>query len=112
MIASRVMTIPRRSQGHDARMERARLSLVGLSVGDAFGGRFFTPPGRERIVPPPVWGYSDDTVMAHALVEHIDRHRRIDRDELAQSFARRYLADPYRGYGLSVRRVLERIGEG
>ena len=27
-------------------------------------------------------------------------------------FARRYQADPYRGYGLSVRRVLERIAEG
>jgi hypothetical protein len=26
---------------HEARMDRARLSLAGLSVGDAFGERFF-----------------------------------------------------------------------
>jgi hypothetical protein len=96
------MTTPWRRPGHDARLERAHLSLKGLSVGDAFGVRFFTPPGCERIVPPPVWQYSDDTMMAHAVVEHLDRHRWIDRDELASSFARCYQADPYRGYGLTV----------
>jgi hypothetical protein len=29
---------------HHARLERARLSLDGLSVGDAFGEGFFVPP--------------------------------------------------------------------
>jgi hypothetical protein len=33
---------------HDARLARARLSLEGLSVGDAFGETFFVPPARAR----------------------------------------------------------------
>ena len=50
--------------------------------------------------------------MAQAIVEVLDRHGGIDRAELAGLFAGRYQADPYRGYGLSVRRVLDRIAEG
>ena len=44
-------------QDHDARMDRARLSLAGLSVGDAFGERFFAHPDvvvgliRSRAIP-------------------------------------------------------------
>ena len=94
------------------RLGRALLSLEGLSVGDAFGGKFFAPPGPGRAVPPPVWRYSDDTEMALAIVEILEIHGRIDREKLARSFARRYEADPYRGYGLSVRRVLEGIAGG
>jgi ADP-ribosylglycohydrolase len=95
---------------HEAeRLGRARLSLEDLSVGDAFGGKFFVPPGPGRAVPPPVWRYSDDTEMALALVEILEGHGEVDRERLARSFARQYEADPYRGYGLSVRRVLEGI---
>ena len=94
------------------RMERALLSLEGLSVGDAFGGRFNFRTEVSRALPPPPWYYSDDTVMALAIVEILDRHGRVEQEELARLFARRYQADPYRGYGLSVRRVLERIDEG
>ncbi len=106
------MTTPGRPADHRERIERARLSLDGLSVGDAFGGRFNfrTEPGRD--LPPPPWHYSDDTVMALSVAEVLDRHGRIEQEDLAGRFARRYLADPYRGYGLSVRRVLEGIAEG
>jgi ADP-ribosylglycohydrolase len=89
-----------------------RLALEGLSVGDAFGGRFFVPPGPDRFLPPPPWRHSDDTAMASVIVAILDRHGRIDQAELARAFARRYQAEPDRGYGMSVRRVLERIGEG
>ncbi len=106
------MDIPSRPSLHEDRLGRALLSLEGLSVGDAFGGKFFAPPGRDRAVPPPVWRYSDDTEMALAIVEALGRDLGIDREELALSFARRYEADPYRGYGLSVRRVLEGIAGG
>jgi ADP-ribosylglycohydrolase len=97
---------------HGERMARARLALDGLSVGDAFGGRFFHPPGESRAVPPAPWPYSDDTEMALAIVSVLDRHGRVEPEELARDFARRYQADPYRGYGLTVRRVLEDIAEG
>jgi ADP-ribosylglycohydrolase len=50
--------------------------------------------------------------MAQAIVEVLDRHGRIEQEDLARRFAHRYQADPYRGYGLSVRRVLERIAGG
>ena len=79
---------------HGARMERARLSLDGLSVGDAFGQRFFYPPSvesliAERALPKPPWPYTDDTEMALAIVEVLHRRGRIDQDELASTFARR-----------------------
>lgn len=101
-----------RLRDHDACMRRARLSLDGLSVGDAFGSRFNFRTEVSRSLPPPPWYYTDDTVMALAIVEHLDRHGQIDRGMLACAFATRFAADPYRGYGLSVRRVLERIAEG
>src|SRR5882724_1513923 len=89
---------------HAARMERVRLSLDGLSVGDAFGQRFFYPPSvesliAERALPKPPWPYTDDTEMALAIVEILHRRGRIDQDELAGTFARRYRANPRRGYG-------------
>jgi ADP-ribosylglycohydrolase len=97
---------------HAERMRRARLAFDGLSVGDAFGGRFFTPPDGARAVPPAPWPYSDDTEMAPAIVSVLERHGGIEPDELARVFARRYQADPHRGYGLTVRRILEGIAEG
>src|SRR4051794_23069576 len=106
------MTTPGRTADHREHLGRALLSLEGLSVGDAFGGKFFAPPGQERAVPPPVWRYSDDTEMALVIVGGLERHGRIVQEDLARIFARRYQADPYRGYGLSVRRVLEGIAEG
>jgi ADP-ribosylglycohydrolase len=80
---------------HAERMTRVRLALDGLSVGDAFGGRFFVPPDESRAVPSAPWPYSDDTEMALAIVSMLDQRGRIDPDELARDFARRYQADPY-----------------
>ncbi len=93
-------------------MERAHLALDGLSVGDAFGGRFFVPPDAARSLPRPPWMYSDDTEMAMAIVAVLERSGEIDPDDLACEFARRYASNPDRGYGLSVRRVLENIAAG
>jgi ADP-ribosylglycohydrolase len=93
-------------------MRLARRALDGLSVGDAFGGRFFSPPEPSRSLPPSPWPYSDDTMMALAITRALDQHGQILPDHLALDFARRYRIDPYRGYGLSVRRVLEAIANG
>jgi len=78
-------------------------------MGDAFGGKEFREVVPEIHLTRPPWRYSDDTVMARGLVEVLDRHGSMDQDELARIFATRYEADPYRGYGLTVRQVLERI---
>jgi len=105
---------------HADRMARVRLALDGLSVGDAFGGQFFIPAnathaeaGRDPLPDPPgVWHYTDDTVMALSVVEVLDRHGRIDQDELAAGFARRFRAEPFRGYGPGAFQLLSAIGGG
>jgi ADP-ribosylglycohydrolase len=103
---------------HAARMERALLSLDGLSVGDAFGERFFLPLGavakmleqRQTVAPP--WGYTDDTEMALGLVQVLEEHGRIHQDALAKVFGERYRANPYRGYGGTAHDILAAIHEG
>src|SRR5262245_61205160 len=102
----------------DERLARAKLSLEGLSVGDAFGERFFGPTRairarlESRDLPPPPWRYTDDTVMALGIVEVLERAGRIDPDDLARTFGRRYAAAPGRGYGRGVRDTLEAIAMG
>ncbi len=55
---------------HDQRMARARLSLDGLSIGDAFGQEFFRwdmPIDElvsERVLPRGPWYWTDDTTCA------------------------------------------------
>jgi ADP-ribosylglycohydrolase len=98
---------------------RARLSLDGLSVGDAFGQCFFSLLNHipfaqlnERPLPAPPWMYTDDTIMACGIVEVLQRHGHIDQDDLAQTFARRFMADPDRGYGGMAKKILVEIYAG
>jgi ADP-ribosylglycohydrolase len=104
---------------HEVRMERARVALEGLSVGDAFGERFFSwPPevvtqviaGRE--MREPWWRYTDDTEMGLAIVQVLNSHGGIDQDELAMVFAARYARDDRRGYGAGAHWLLQRLAEG
>jgi ADP-ribosylglycohydrolase len=97
---------------------RMLLSLDGLSVGDAFGQCFFSAfnhlplPGRPRVEPPPPWVYTDDTAMACGIVEVLLRLGEIDQDELATTFAKRFMADPDRGYGGMAKSILTEIYAG
>jgi ADP-ribosylglycohydrolase len=106
------------SVDHTTRMERAQLSLDGLSVGDAFGERFFGPPAdvlariAARSVPPAPWRYTDDTEMALGILETLGRAGTVDQDHLASVFGRRYLADPRRGYGGTAHEILQALGRG
>jgi ADP-ribosylglycohydrolase len=102
---------------HDDRLHRARLSLEGLSLGDAFGQQFFVPStalraGMTRSPPSGPWHYTDDTEMALAIHEVLARHGRIDQDDLARTFARRYALTPGRSYGHGTGRILRAIGDG
>jgi ADP-ribosylglycohydrolase len=100
---------------HPARMARALLALEGLSTGDAFGERFFVHPDlverliAERALPAAPWAYTDDTVMALGIVEVLDRLGAIDQEVLARVFARRYGAEPNRGYGGAAHQILRNI---
>lgn len=99
-------------------MRRAELSLAGLSVGDAFGEGFFGFGANvefaipQRWLAPMPWPYTDDTVMAISIVEVLSRFGRIDQDELAGAFARRFEAEPNRGYGPTAARILGQILRG
>ncbi len=103
---------------HPARLARARRALEGLSVGDAFGQRFFThaPTALHlielRALPRGPWAYTDDTEMALAVYTTLETHGRADRDALAAAFAERYVADPARGYGGTAHGILQSIAAG
>src|SRR5262245_13689958 len=96
-------------------LENALLALEGLSVGDAFGQCFFSAPPelvRHRELPTPPWVWTDDTHMAVSIVETLQDHGRIEQDALAGAFARRFMAQPYRGYGKGAFALLGWIGRG
>jgi ADP-ribosylglycohydrolase len=95
---------------------RARLSLDGLSVGDAFGERFFGPSNEvlprisRRELPDAPWTYTDDTEMALSIVEILEERGGIDQDLLATRFASRMQFN--RNYGRGAYTVLCGVKEG
>lgn len=96
-------------------LDNMQLSLDGLSIGDAFGELFFfrSPvPVPLSELPKGPWRWTDDTHMALSIVETLKKHGRIDQDYLAGAFARRYLDQPYRGYGGGAIALLRRIARG
>lgn len=103
-------------QDQEARLARARCALEGLSVGDAFGARFFVSEEaalariEARQLPSPPWPYTDDTQMALSIFSILRHYGTIDQERLAESFAGRY--DPSRGYGPSMHRQLRSIRAG
>src|SRR5690242_11073747 len=101
-------------------LDRARLSLDGLSVADAFGEQLLHggPHARVRALTEraaPVgrtWKWSDDTAMAISIVEQLAERGGIEPGTLAEAFARRYVAEPARGYGRGAHEVLAAIAAG
>ena len=94
-------------------IRRARCTLEGLSVGDAFGETFFVNPDlvegliAERALAARTWNYTDDTLMAMSVFSVLRQHGHIHQSELARSFAERY--DRTRGYGPAMHRLLWEI---
>ena len=101
-------------------MERAKLALEGLSVGDAFGEQLLhIGPDRRYLVldekRAPTgkrWMWTDDTAMALSIVDELAARGGIDPDELAVRYAKRYVAEPARGYGRGAHTVLAEIAQG
>jgi ADP-ribosylglycohydrolase len=104
----------------EERLRRARLSLEGLSVADAFGEQLLHSGPYERVrmlteKSAPLgkqWMWTDDTAMALSIVEQLAGRGEIEPGELARAFARRYAAEPARGYGRGAHEVLAAIGAG
>src|SRR6185503_8046412 len=100
---------------HNLRLEYAEKSLNGLSMGDAFGELFFLRSPYETNtadLPQTVWPWTDDTHMALSIVEILGTHERINQDELAAAFVRRYKQDPARGYAGGAHRLLAALAAG
>lgn len=98
------------------RLQRALVTLDGLSIGDAFGQCFFQAENAseerlaERRLPSAPWLFTDDTEMSMSVVSTLAGHGAVAQDELARSLAEHY--DYERAYGPSMHRVLARIREG
>lgn len=96
---------PRRTVDNDA-LARARRSLVGLSMGEAFGRQFLgvsdstDPLLVERRPPPGPWPVSAVTVRAHALL-HAQTGPESTRteDRYVALLAAHYRLNPLGGYG-------------
>ena len=96
------------------RTQLARLSLNGLSIGDALGTMLECQPElvRRRQTPTPSWYFTDDTVMGICVTRHLELNGKIDQDTLAQHFAQEYALDPHRGYGNGAHEILRAICKG
>lgn len=105
------------TSNHRERIRRAGLALDGLSVGDSLGETCFQPDSfdaflEDRTTTPGPWPWTDDTAMAHAIYEVLDQHGTIEQDILARTFARIWVAEPWRGYGAGAHRLLALINAG
>jgi ADP-ribosylglycohydrolase len=80
-------------------LERARLSLAGLSLGDSLGHALMWQPDLipRRGEPRRPWPWSDDTEMSLSIVATLEAHGQIDQEDLAARFARTF--SPGRLYG-------------
>jgi len=92
---------------NEERLQRAKLSLEGLALGDAYGNHHGNNPNKQAA---PIWEFSDDTLMALSIVENLRRYGEINQDALAQSFAQHW--DGNRGYGQGVTKLLKNIQRG
>ncbi len=102
---------------HHERLERARVALDGLSVGDAFGSFFRTmhPEAiavrvKSRSLPAAPWYYTDGTSMALSVYLVLRQCSEIDQDLLACNLARHFT--PARGYGMGTGRLLAQVQDG
>lgn len=100
------------------RLTLARQSLLGLSIGDAFGETFFGPETevldriQQRRLQEGDWLFTDDTIMGIGVYNILAKNGSINQDQLAKEFADNYLLDDYRGYGGTAHSILRAIAAG
>ncbi len=101
-----------------SKLTLAKQSLLGISIGDAFGESFFGETEmvkdciKKRKIPKSSWEFTDDTVMSIAIFEELEISGKIDQDRLANKFSKNHEIDPNRGYGATARSILREIGNG
>lgn len=101
-----------------SKIDLAKLSLLGLSIGDALGETYFGPAEviearlKSGELQEGHWYFTDDTVMGIGVYNILSKFGTIDQDELAKEFATNYALDNHRGYGGTAQRILRDIAEG
>ncbi len=93
-------------------------ALIGTGVGDAPGAPFegwyevsteeIEAIAEKRLV----LTYTDDTHMMIGVAESLIRANGFDGDDMAQTFAKNFEREPFRGYGPGPPRVFRLIREG
>src|SRR5690349_14065786 len=100
------------------KLDLAKTSLLGLSIGDALGETFFGPADiisariHNRELQEGNWFFTDDTIMGIGVYNILSRFGTINQDALAKEFADNYALDNYRGYGGTAQKILREIAEG
>lgn len=110
--------MPNNTVDNSHRIANAKKSLLGVSLGDAFGDSFFGDASsiiesiHLREIPNTKWEFTDDTIMSIAIFEELESSGDIDQNNLIKKFCLNHDLDPNRGYGATLRRLLREIQEG
>ena len=77
-------------------------AMVGSALGDAIGQMAFRDPQKDSLSDAlestPEYRYTDDTAMAIGLAESLTKMRRVDQEDLGQTFRDHFNREPWRGY--------------
>lgn len=98
------------------RIDLAKISLEGLSVGDCFGESFFMAPAiasnliEQRSILDKQWYWTDDSLMGFSVFNILKNFDEVEQFALAQSFADRY--DISRGYGSGMHELMRKFRGG
>ncbi len=110
---------------HQERIYLAQKALLGVSIGDAFGDKFFgdydfilekiekkeIPNAENENLENIFWEFTDDTAMSIAIFEELKEKADIDQINLTKKFIKNHNLDPNRGYGATLRRTLREMQE-
>ena len=102
-------------------VERFQGALIGLTIGDALGGKFEGQTQSHIIsritsldalinYPAKALWYTDDSQMMIGVAETLQKHQRIMEFSLCAAFVENYM--PSRGYGRGARAIIEAMEEG
>lgn len=96
----------------ESRIQRARLSLEGATLADAFAHSGHDTPSKTKKRRELQWPVTEKSIMSWALTDVLETWGDLNVDRWAALLAERYEYDPARGYGNNMHRVLSDISAG